>query len=100
MVLPIIDIVFWDGNMPAGAKLSINMATLVGTLIGQIVIGILGDRYGRKKMYGALLIVMIISCVPLAVLDRGPADNINVLAWMVSWRILLGFAIGGDYPLT
>jgi PHS family inorganic phosphate transporter-like MFS transporter len=99
MVIPILDIVFWHGNLPqCGARDQHGHSSW--HVIGQVVVGILGDRYGRKRMYGALLIVMIVGCVPLAALDRGPAENINVLAWVISWRCCLGLAPGGDYPLT
>ena len=99
MILPIINQIYWDGKMPTSAALAINMSTLVGTLIGQVVVGILGDMFGRKKMYGALLIIMIVGTLPLAILSRGPANDVNMLGWMISWRTLMGIGIGGDYPL-
>ena len=85
--------------MPTSTELSINMASLVGTLIGQVVVGILGDRFGRKKIYGALLLTMIAGTIPIAILGRGTDNDVNFLAWMVSWRILMGLGMGGDYPL-
>jgi hypothetical protein len=45
--------------MSGSDEIGINMATLVGTLIGQIIFGILGDRLGRKRCFGALLLIMI-----------------------------------------
>jgi PHS family inorganic phosphate transporter-like MFS transporter len=99
MVLPIISIVYWNGNIPPNVELAINMATLVGVMIGQVVVGIMADRYGRKKMFGALLLIMIAGTVPLALLSRGTANNINFLSWMISWRLLTGIGIGGDFPL-
>ena len=51
MIVPMISIVYWNGEISPSAELSINMATLVGTFIGQVVVGVLGDRLGRKKMH-------------------------------------------------
>lgn len=99
MIVPMISIVYWNGEISPSAELSINMATLVGTLIGQVVVGVLGDRHGRKKMYGHLLILIIVGTVGLSLVSRGIANSVNVLGWVVSWRILMGVGIGGDYPL-
>jgi MFS transporter, PHS family, inorganic phosphate transporter len=99
MIVPMISIVYWNGEISPSAELSINMATLVGTLIGQVVFGVLGDRHGRKEMYGHLLILIIVGTVGLSLVSRGIANSVNVLGWVVSWRILMGVGIGGDYPL-
>ena len=99
MIVPMVSIVYWNGEISPSAELSINMATLVGTLIGQVVVGVLGDRLGRKKMYGALLILIIVGTVGLSLVSKGVANSVNVLGWVVSWRILMGAGIGGDYPL-
>lgn len=100
MIVPMISIVYWNGKISPSAELSINMATLVGTLIGQVVVGVLGDRLGRKKMYGPLLILIIVGTVGLSLVSKGVANSVNVLGWVVSWRILMGAGIGGDYPLS
>jgi PHS family inorganic phosphate transporter-like MFS transporter len=100
--MPMLAIVYWQGDIPQKEELSINIATLIGTLIGQVTFGILGDRLGRKKMYGVLLIIMIIATVGLALCSKGAEGSVNILAWIISWRLLMGFAIGGGqscYPL-
>jgi PHS family inorganic phosphate transporter-like MFS transporter len=50
MVLPMLEIVYWQNKLPAPQETAINLATLVGTIIGQLGFGVLADRYGRKKM--------------------------------------------------
>lgn len=100
MIVPMVSIVYWGNKIPPSAELSINMATLVGTFIGQVTVGVLGDRLGRKKMYGALLILIIVGTVGLALVSKGAANSVNILGWIVSWRILMGTGIGGDYPLS
>ncbi|OCK85454.1 MFS general substrate transporter [Lepidopterella palustris CBS 459.81] len=100
MITPMLGIVFWNGKMPQRDATSIGLATLVGMLIGQVAVGILGDRYGRKKMYGVLLIIMIVTTVSLALCSRGALNSVNILGWIISWRLLMGAAIGGDYVLS
>ncbi|KAH9210727.1 inorganic phosphate transporter 1-4 /Pi cotransporter [Leptodontidium sp. 2 PMI_412] len=100
MVLPMLEIVYWENKMPASHETAINLATLVGTIMGQIGFGILADRYGRKKMYGFELLIVIVATVGLALCSKGAANSVNILAWVISWRILMGIGIGADYPLS
>lgn len=80
MVLPILEIVYWQNNLPAFQETAINFATLVGIIIGQLVFGILADRYGRKKMYGFELLIVIVATVGLALCSKGAAGSVNIFA--------------------
>jgi PHS family inorganic phosphate transporter-like MFS transporter len=94
MVLPMLKIVYWNNNLPTSQETAINLATLVGTMIGQLAFGILADRYGRKKMYGLELLIVIVATVSLALCSKGAQGSVNILAWVVSWRLLMGIGIG------
>jgi MFS transporter, PHS family, inorganic phosphate transporter len=100
MVLPMLKIVYWQNSLPAHQQTAINLATLVGTIIGQLTFGILADRYGRKRMYGYELIIVIVATVGLALCSKGAQSSVNILAWVISWRLLMGIGIGADYPLS
>jgi PHS family inorganic phosphate transporter-like MFS transporter len=100
MVLPMLAVVFWNGEMPLSVTTAINSATLFGTFVGQLTFGILADRYGRKKMYGLELLIVIFGTLGLALSSRGSANSIHILGWLIFWRLLMGFGIGGDYPLS
>jgi len=89
-----LEIVYWQNNLPASHETVINLATLVGTIIGQLSFGILADRYGRKKMYGFELLIVIVATVGLALCSKGAAGSVNIFAWVVSWRLLMGIGIG------
>ena len=80
MVLPILEIVYWQNNLPAFQETAINFATLVGIIIGQLVFGILADRYGRKKMYGFELLIVIVASVGFALCSKGAAGSVNIFA--------------------
>ncbi|KAK4053909.1 hypothetical protein OIO90_003746 [Microbotryomycetes sp. JL221] len=84
--------------LSANQDLGLKIATPVGTLIGQLFFGWLADVYGRKKMYGIELMIIIIATVGQAVAGTGP--SVTLLGVLVFWRALMGVGIGGDYPLS
>ncbi|CAG8490961.1 29942_t:CDS:2 [Gigaspora margarita] len=74
------------------------MSAALGTLIGQLVFGWCADHYGRKKMYGLELSLMIASTLGSALC----ANSFAISLWgsLMFWRLILGVGIGGDYPLS
>lgn len=71
----------------------------VGTLFGQIAFGIAADRLGRKKMYGLeLMIIVVATCA--SALSATTVSGLSVFTVLGIWRLILGFGIGGDYPLS
>jgi MFS transporter, PHS family, inorganic phosphate transporter len=71
----------------------------IGTLIGQIFFGIMADKYGRKKMYGIELMIIIVMTFASA-FSASTASGLSVFFILGMWRVFLGFGIGGDYPLS
>src|SRR5579862_9807991 len=95
-----LSIVFWNGNIPLSVTTAFNCMTLAGMVIGQTVFGVLADRYGRKKMYGLELLIIIFSTLGVALASKGAANSIHIIGWLVFWRLLMGFGIVVDYPLS
>ena len=71
----------------------------IGTLIGQIVFGILADKYGRKGMYGIELMIIIVMTFA-SCFSANTVSGLSVFFILGMWRVFLGFGIGGDYPLS
>ncbi|KAK6277532.1 hypothetical protein POUND7_017855 [Theobroma cacao] len=69
---------------------------LLGTVIGQLVFGRLGDRIGRRRMYGLSLTIMVLSSIACG-FSICTTRNC-VLVSLGFFRFLLGVGIGGDYP--
>ncbi len=67
-------------------------AALFGAVIGPVVFGTIGDRFGRKSTYWITVAILIIGAL-------GSATSMNYLQLIV-WRFVLGVGIGGDYPLS
>ncbi|KAF7807055.1 putative inorganic phosphate transporter 1-3 [Senna tora] len=86
------------GILPPAVQSAVTGVALVGTLAGQLFFGWLGDKLGRKKVYGLTLMLMVISSVASG-LSFGRSPD-GVMATLCFFRFWLGFGIGGDYPLS
>lgn len=84
----------------ANADLHLNAATLgiagavslIGLFVGSLVFGPVTDRIGRRVMYTADLLVMIIGSVVCLWIDAG---------WqLIALRFIVGLAVGADYPIA
>ena len=79
-------------NLDYTEKIMIGSSALVGNFIGALLLGHLSDRFGRKYMFlWDIFFFVIISAIS--------AFSGNVLE-IVLFRTLLGFGIGGDYPIS
>ncbi|KAL6646599.1 hypothetical protein ACP70R_015676 [Stipagrostis hirtigluma subsp. patula] len=86
------------GTLPPHVSAAVNGVAFVGTLSGQLFFGWLGDKLGRKKVYGMTLMLMVL-CSVASGLSFGHTPA-SVMATLCFFRFWLGFGIGGDYPLS
>ncbi|KAK3403969.1 hypothetical protein EUGRSUZ_K00323 [Eucalyptus grandis] len=95
---------YFDPSSATPAKLPVAVnnfvigVALIGTLAGQLFFGLLGDKFGRKRVYGITLILMVI-CAICSGLSFGSTAK-SVMTTLCFFRFWLGFGIGGDYPLS
>lgn len=95
---------FYDPSTGNPGKLShrtnnlVTGVALIGTLSGQLFFGWLGDKLGRKKVYGVTLVLMVV-CALCSGLSFGYSAK-AVIGTLCFFRFWLGFGIGGDYPLS
>lgn len=81
--------VYWpDGGGWHG--LVINLCTLVGSVIGQLIFGFLADYYGRARLYGIELILVIVSTIGVATSSYGYQDMsfLALFSWVCNTRCL------------
>jgi MFS transporter, PHS family, inorganic phosphate transporter len=95
-----LSIVYWNGNLPEKANVLIGLSLLIGTIFGQLVMGVLGDRFGRRKIYGYELLILTVATILMSIVSEGALRSSSKLAWIVAWRFFMGVGIGGDYPLS
>ncbi|KAI3425437.1 uncharacterized protein J3R85_010370 [Psidium guajava] len=86
------------GKLPVPVNNLVIGVALVGTLAGQLFFGLLGDKLGRKRVYGVTLILMAV-CAIGSGLSFGCTAK-SVMGTLCFFRFWLGFGIGGDYPLS
>ncbi|CAK7340013.1 unnamed protein product [Dovyalis caffra] len=86
------------GKLPTNINNAITGVALCGTLAGQLFFGWLGDKLGRKKVYGITLVTMV-GCALASGFSFGSTAT-SVVGSLCFFRFWLGFGIGGDYPLS
>ncbi|CAK9220373.1 unnamed protein product [Sphagnum troendelagicum] len=86
------------GSLPPNVSSAVNGVALCGTLVGQVLFGWLGDKLGRKKVYGYTLLLMIITSIACGLSFGNSAKS--VMSTLCFFRFWLGVGIGGDYPLS
>ncbi|XP_047316752.1 probable inorganic phosphate transporter 1-9 [Impatiens glandulifera] len=87
-----------DQKVPTNTISIMLVISLLGAVIGQLIFGRLGDRKGRRRVYGLALMIMILSSIGCG-LSVCTSKNC-VLGSLGFFRFLLGIGIGGDYPLS
>jgi PHS family inorganic phosphate transporter-like MFS transporter len=93
-------LVYWNNNIPQRDNVLIGLSLLVGTMFGQFLFGILGDRYGRRRLYGYELLVLTFATILMSLVSKGALHSSSKVVWIVAWRFFMGIGIGGDYPLS
>ncbi|ART71417.1 hypothetical protein BTO20_25290 [Mycobacterium dioxanotrophicus] len=67
-------------------------ASLIGLFVGSLVFGPITDRIGRRIMYTADLILMIVASLACLWIGTG---------WqLIALRLIVGLAVGADYPIA
>ena len=98
LVLPILVALAPGGAIGKTELALLGSSALMGAAVGQVFFGWLGDRLGRRKVYGVTLSVMAIAAVGSA-LSR-PVAGLSTVSVLILWRFVLGVGVGGDYPLS
>ncbi|KAJ1979305.1 hypothetical protein H4R34_002886 [Dimargaris verticillata] len=88
-----------EPTLPKNWDLAVKVATQVGTLVGQLVFGWMGDRFGRQRIYGFELMIIIIGTI-MSAFSASAVHGFNVLTTLTIMRFVVGFGVGGDYPLS
>jgi MFS family permease len=69
----------------------VTASALVGSMLGALVFGVLG-QYGRKKFYGYDVMILGVAAAAQAFMPS--------FGWLVACRFLLGVGVGADYVLS
>lgn len=81
---------YYPHEMSPGTETLLRCATLLGAIVGQITFGFLADLYGRRKMYGVELYIMVIAIVGILMSSSGAANSLDVFNSLFAWRFIMG----------
>ncbi|KAI1362997.1 major facilitator superfamily domain-containing protein [Xylaria arbuscula] len=112
LVTLLLGVVFWQGSpddavngyggnhgvLPTSVSQTLKTSTSAGIVIGQLLFGWLADKYGRRKMYGVELGIILVSTLSCCLIAASQA--ISFTGILTFWRVMMGVGIGGDYPLS
>ena len=85
-------------KLPRNIDVIISAAAFVGTLCGQLFWGAMGDRFGRKSTFLITLVILIVATIG-QVTSASAVTGASFAVWLVFWRLIVGFGLGGEYPL-
>ena len=81
-----------DWNLSSGRLALLNSTMLFAAFVGALVFGRFADVAGRKRVYWMVAAIMIVAAVGSA---------LSPSYWvLIAFRFLLGFGVGGDYPVS
>lgn len=75
--------------------LIMNVTTLVGSIIGQLLFGFLADLFGRANLYGIELVIVVVSTLGLAFSGTG-YQSMSLLGLFTFWRFVTGVGLGAE----
>ena len=85
-----------DLPQPAWAKYSLLGMVFVGTILGMVLLGIVGDVFGRRAGMLASLSLVVGGALASALLSWGAPDA--AYGVIVVCRLIIGAGVGGIYP--
>ena len=81
-----------DWNLSSGQLALLNSTMLFAAFLGALVFGRFADLGGRKRVYWLVAAIMIVAALGSA---------LSPSYWvLIAFRFLLGFGVGGDYPVS
>src|SRR5450755_2836097 len=79
-------------HLGSGQLALLNAAMLGAAFVGALVVGRMADLVGRKRVYWLVAAIMVAGALGSAL---SPS-----LAILIVFRFVLGFGVGGDYPVS
>ena len=81
-----------DWNLSSGRLALLNSTMLFAAFLGALVFGRFADVIGRKRVYWIVAAIMIVGALGAA---------LSPSYWvLIGFRFVLGFGVGGDYPVS
>ena len=92
-------ILAYQYDQPSWLTSMVADSCILGTIIGQLGFGYVGDLLGRRRASIVTSVLLIFGALSSALLSW----NIGAVSppyFLVIWRLILGIGIGGEYPIS
>lgn len=76
-----------NGELPSSVNSALKASTSGGIIIGQVVFGWLADVFGRRRMYGVELGIIILATLSAALVS--PSQSVSFTGLMIFWRVIM-----------
>ena len=101
LIVSLLGVVFWagppeaarygyggnGGALPTPVNTALKASTSAGIVIGQVLFGWLADVFGRRRMYGVELAVIIFATFGCAL--ASPSQSVSSTGLLVFWRVVM-----------
>ncbi len=96
LVMPMLGYTYFQGEdnqVPIAQSDAIKASIIIGMIFGQIFFGVLGDRFGRRRVYGFQILITITGTIFVILVPWGFSSR-NLVAWVCVFRFITGIGIG------
>jgi PHS family inorganic phosphate transporter-like MFS transporter len=100
VIIVMLDYIYWPDATGSSQELKVDIPSLFGSLVWMLIFGVLSDIYGRRKLYGLELIVVIFGTLGIVAASTGYNERLDIMGWFITWRFFMGMGIGAGYPLS
>jgi MFS family permease len=99
---PIIGALFFPPDIPPTIRtiqvMSVFAIGYLGRPIGGVLLGLLGDRFGRKKAFGLSILLIAAATLSIGLLPTFATVGAWAPVLLLLCRLLQGFSLGGELP--
>lgn len=94
----ILGVIYGDDFTNSPQRKNVNAIAFAGTVVGQLVFGILSDYWSRRNsLLISTIILIIFSALSAGAYGAGGTLS-SMLAALTAYRFLVGIGVGGEYP--
>lgn len=84
------------GPLTPDVQTQCSFMAIVGAIAGQLLFGVMGDQYGRRRMFLLTALLTILGNVLQATAQ--PRERMGIYHQMMLFRFIMGMGVGGEYP--
>lgn len=76
-----------NGKLPMSISQALKISESAGIILGQVLFGWLADAFGRRRMYGIELAIIMVATLLFAL--TSPSQSMSSASLLIFWRIVM-----------